>query len=79
MKIAAVTSATRAVDHSTAASPTFGDSVATEHSPLFTTPTFVGAISTQRAKLTSAVEFLLFTPSPLTVSDIHIENFSDAM
>jgi len=79
MKIAAVQSAARASDHSVAASPTFGDSVASELSHHDTGHALADSIPMQQREMTRAVEFLRFTASPERVSDSHIESFSGAM
>ena len=78
-KVAAVPSAARAADHSAATSPTFGDFVATGQSRHDIMHALVGTTPAQHGEMTSAVEFLLFTASPETVSDTHIKNFSGAM
>ncbi|MEO8337536.1 MAG: hypothetical protein ABI664_21350 [bacterium] len=77
-EIAATPSAARAVDHSAAASPSIGDSIAPEYSALELVYTFAGSMPMQLAELNSAVEFLLFTTSPMRVSDTNIESFSGA-
>jgi hypothetical protein len=79
VKIAAATSAARASDYSVAASPTFGDSVASELSRHNTGRALTGSIPMQQREMTNAVAFLRFTASPETVSDTHIESFSGAM
>jgi CCR4-NOT transcriptional regulation complex NOT5 subunit len=78
-KIAAVPSAARAVDHSAAASPTFGDSVEIELSRHNTRRALARSVPLPQGETTSAVEFLRFAASPATVSDTHIERFSGAM
>jgi hypothetical protein len=77
--IAAVPSAARVTDHSVAASPIYGDFVASELSRHLTARSITGSIPLQQREMTRAVEFLRFTPSPETVSDTHIESFSGAM
>jgi hypothetical protein len=78
-KIAAVPSAARVTDHSVAASPTFGDFVASELSRHITACSIADSIPMQQREMTRAVEFLRFTASPEKVSTTHIENFSGAM
>jgi hypothetical protein len=78
-EIAAAPSAARASDYSVAASPTFGDSVASELSRHDTGHALAVSIPLQQREMTRAVEFLLFTASFERVSDSHIESFSGAM
>ncbi len=79
VEIAATPSAARVADHAAAASPTFGDSASTALTPHDTGLALAGVFPMEHGKTTRAVEFLLFTISPGTMSSFHRCSFRGAM